>query len=89
MQMRLKNGKWYAAFYWKGKFIGNCLGVPENKPKKAAVELGKLIEKLEGGDETRKVLKKFKSMIPDYRDLILSGKSESYQKRSGPILKHL
>ena len=55
MQMRLKCGKWYAAFYFKGKYIGNCLDAAKHEPKKAARELGKLIEKLERGDESRRV----------------------------------
>ena len=89
MQMRLKNGKFYAAFYWKGKFIGTCLGASEQEPKKAVMELGKLIEKLEGGCDSSRILKKFKPLIPNYIEQALSHRPETYQKRSESILKHL
>ena len=50
MQMRLKKGRWYAAFSYKGKWQGNSLNAYANEPKRATVNLGKLIEKLERGE---------------------------------------
>ena len=45
-----KKRKWYAHFFWKGEEISNTLNAYEHETRKAQIELGKLMEKLENGE---------------------------------------
>jgi integrase len=64
--MRLKNGKWFAAFKFKGRMVGTSLYAYEHERSKAARNLGRLLEKIERGEEPNQLRKKFKTMIPRY-----------------------
>lgn len=88
MQMRLKEGRWYAAIKHNGKYIGVSLKAKEHEDNKARKNLGKLLEKLERGENPGRDSRKFKTLIPDYRELI-SHRSESYQIRHEAIIKNL
>ena len=66
MQMRLKDDRWYAAFSYKGKYQGQSLNAYANEPKKAIVNLGKLIEKLERGECPTDLNRTFKNALPFY-----------------------
>ncbi len=57
--------KWYANFFWKGKHIGNSLNSYEHETRKAQIELGKLMEKLENGETVGSINKKLRYIIPD------------------------
>ena len=50
MQMRLKKGRWYAAFSYKGKWQGNTLKAYKHESKLAIINLGKLFLQLERGN---------------------------------------
>jgi hypothetical protein len=64
--MRLKNGKWFAAVKWRGRMVGTSLDAYEHERAKAAMNLGRLLEKMERGEEPNQLRKKFKTMIPRY-----------------------
>lgn len=66
MQMRLINGRWYAAFKHRGKFIGYKLDAAKHERKKAAINLGRLIESLERGDDPTFATKKIENRIPEF-----------------------
>ena len=51
--MRLKNGKWFAAFKLKGRMVGTSLDAYEHERAKAAMNLGRLLEKMERGGGTK------------------------------------
>lgn len=57
--------KWYANFFWKGNHIGNSLNSYEHETRKAQVELGKLIVRLENGEVVGSLNKKLKYIIKD------------------------
>ncbi len=64
--MRLKNGKWFAAFKLKGRMVGTSLDAYEHERAKAAMNLGRLLEKMERGEEPSQLRKKFRTMVPRY-----------------------
>lgn len=64
--MRLKNGKWYAAFRHKGKPQGQSLDAYKGEVHKAIINLGKLLEKLERGENPTDLKRKFKDALPTY-----------------------
>jgi|GEM_PF-1803701 len=66
MKMRLKNGKWYTAFRHKGEFVGLTLYAYKDEKRKAIINLGKLLEKLERGENPTDLKRKFKDALPTY-----------------------
>jgi integrase len=68
MQMRLKKGRWYAAFSYEGKWQGQSLNAYANELKKATVNLGKLIEKLERGECPTDLKRKVKDTWKAYEE---------------------
>jgi len=64
--MRLKNGKWFAAIKFKGRMVGTSLDAYEHERAKAARNLGRLLEKIERGEQPNQQRKKFITMIPRY-----------------------
>jgi integrase len=66
MKMRLKKGKWYAAFRFNGKWYGQSLGAYKDEVHKAIINLGKLLEKLERGENPTDLKRKFKGALPAY-----------------------
>ena len=60
-----KKRKWYAHFFWKGEEISNTLNAYEHETRKAQIELGKLMEKLENGEVVGSINKKLKHIIKD------------------------
>ena len=68
MQMRLKKGRWYAAFSYKGKWQGNSLNAYANEHRKAIVNLGKLILKLERGECPTDLKRKVKDTWKAYEE---------------------
>ena len=72
MKMRLKYDRWFAAFRHKGKYQGQSLGAYKDELKKAIVNLGKLLEKLERGENPTDLKRKFKDALPAYFEWALS-----------------
>ena len=68
MQMRLKKGRWYAAFSYKGKWQGNTLNAYANEHRKAIVNLGKLIQQLERGECPTDLKRKVKDTWKAYEE---------------------
>lgn len=66
MKMRPKNGKWFAAFRHKGKWQGQSLDAYKGEVHKAIINLGKLLEKLERGENPTDLKRKFKDALPTY-----------------------
>ena len=66
MKMRLKKGKWFAAFRYKGKWKGQALDAYEGEVHKAIINLGKLLQKLERGENPTDLKRKFKDAQPTY-----------------------
>ena len=66
MKMRLKKGKWYTAFRHKGEFVGQTLHAYKDEKRKAIINLGKLLEKLERGENPTDLKRKFKDAQPTY-----------------------
>jgi len=64
--------KWYAHFSHKKQPIGNSLDAYEPETKKAQVNLGRLIEKLDNGIIVGGVNKKFKFLISDEKSFFTS-----------------
>ncbi len=64
--MRLKNGKWFAAIKFKGRMVGTSLDAYEHERAKAAMNLGRLLEQIERGEEPNQLKKKFQTMVPRY-----------------------
>ena len=60
-----KRRKWYANFKHKGQTINNSLNAYEPEVKKAQINLGKLMEKLENGETVGSINKKLKDIVPD------------------------
>tara|TARA_B100000315_G_scaffold254042_1_gene294220 strand:- start:103 stop:1158 length:1056 start_codon:yes stop_codon:yes gene_type:complete len=68
MQMRLKKGRWYASFSYKGKWHGDTLQAYEHELKKAIVNLGKLFLKLERGESPTDLKRKLKDTWKAYEE---------------------
>jgi integrase len=89
MKMRLKNGRWFAAFRHKRKWQGQSLGAYKDEVHKAIINLGKLLEKLERGENPTDLKRKFKDALPTYYEWASSegGKTESTLKDNKGRLK--
>ena len=79
--MRLKDGQWYAAFRHKGKFVGCSLEAREREKLKAQINLGKLLERLERGDDPRLTNKK----ISHGREIYFTWLEQESGKSAGAI----
>ena len=66
--MRLKNGKWFAAFRHKGKWQGQNLDAYKDEVHKAIINLGKLLEKLKRGENPTDLKRKFKDTWKVYEE---------------------
>ena len=86
MRMRLKGNRWYAAFRWKGQWRGDSLEAFAHQTMKAQVNLGRLIERLERGDDPKISKKPIASAHKLYLDRI-QHRSQSVKLRSTSILK--
>ena len=68
MQMRLKKGRWYAAFSYKGKWQGNTLKAYKHESKLAIINLGKLFLQLERGECPTDLKRKVKDTWKAYEE---------------------
>jgi len=67
-QMRLKKGRWYAAFSYEGKWRGQTLDAYKHEKRKAIINLGKLFEKLERGECPTDLKRKVKDTWQAYEE---------------------
>ena len=68
MKMRLKHGRWFAAFRHDGKWFGQSLGAYKDEVQKAIINLGKLLEKLERGENPTDLKRKFNDTWKAYEE---------------------
>jgi len=68
MKMRLKGGRWFANFKYKGKYHGYSLQADASNQRKAIINLGKLLERLERGENPRNLKRRFEELLDDYYD---------------------
>ena len=71
-KLKFVRRKWYAHFSHKKQPIGNSLDAYEPETKKAQMNLGRLIEKLDNGIIVGGVNKRFKFLIPDEKSFFTS-----------------
>jgi hypothetical protein len=81
-----KRRKWYAHFQHNGQQIGNSLNAYEPEEKKAQVELGRLIEKIENGIVVGGVNKKIKLLISDPQSFFTKDLVGKWTKWIVPLL---
>ena len=65
--MRLKKGKWYSAFEYKGQWVGVSLNAYKSQKQLAIMNLGKVVEDCQWGrlpNGTRKKIKFIKTLKP-------------------------
>lgn len=66
MQMRLKKGRWYAAFSYKGKWQGTTLHAYKHQEKDAIKNLTRLYDSLERGENPTDLNRTFKNALSAY-----------------------
>lgn len=91
MKMRSKCGKWYAAFHYKGRYIGSCLNALEHEIRKAERNLCLLVTDLEKGGDAAGQVKTipFATLMPKYEEMVLRFKPEKYRIRARSMRRHL
>lgn len=68
MRMRLKGGRWFANFKNRGKHYGCSLQADASNERQAIINLGKLLECLERGENPRNLNRRFKELLDDYSE---------------------
>jgi integrase len=92
MQMRLKKGRWYAAFSYKGKWQGKSLNAYKHQEKDAVKNLTRLYDSLERGENPTDLKRKVKDAIPFYKEWEKTDGEKSQatiKENQGRIKKHI
>ena len=69
-----KRRKWFSHFRWNKEMIESTLNAFEHETRKAQIELGKLMEKLEHGEVVGKRNKKLKFLCKDPNKVFITKK---------------
>jgi len=92
MQMRLKKGRWYAAFSYKGKWQGKSLNAYKHQEKDAVKNLTRLYDSLERGENPTDLKRKVKDAIPFYKEWEKTDGEKSQatiKENQGRIIKYI
>lgn len=92
MRMRLVGNRWRAAFRWRGEYRSDSLDAFAHETRKAQVNLGRLIEKLEKGEDPKAQRRRFRDVAEAWLaryEKDADASPHSKERAAGIVRKHL